>query len=214
MRVLLMEDDPALGASLVEYLLAKGFIVHWLADDREFNKQDLSEFDVLVLDLILPHARGEDLLKELRKNGSAIPVLILTAKSELADKKVCFEGGADDYLSKPFEPLELVLRLRCLCKREGKNTCLAIGDVQIDLDAQLVFYQGKDIALSAKAWDLLVLLIENQDALVSKEQIFARVWPDVTVGEDVIRHYIGELRKRISAENIVTYKGRGYRLKK
>src|SRR6056297_2310781 len=119
MRVLLIEDDPSLGASLEEYLGSRGFDIQWLADDRDFSPELAASFDILVLDLILKHGRGVDLLRGLRSGGYKLPVLILTAKADLGDKTLCFELGADDYLTKPFEPLELVLRIKALLRRDG-----------------------------------------------------------------------------------------------
>ena len=118
MKVLLIEDDSLLGQSLKEYLELKGIQVKWLTDGGDVEVVLLTEsFDVIILDLILPHQRGEDILKKLRASGVDIPVLILTAKRSLADKEVCFDYGADDFLSKPFHPKELLLRLKALARR-------------------------------------------------------------------------------------------------
>ncbi|MFO7818333.1 MAG: response regulator transcription factor [Desulfovibrionales bacterium] len=212
MRVLLIEDDPSLGASLEEYLRSRGFDIQWLADDREFNAESAAGFDVLVLDLILKHGRGEDLLRSLRSAGYKLPVLVLTAKADLGDKKLCFELGADDYLTKPFEPLELVLRIKALLRRDGRNEEVIIGDARIDLNAQIITRNGREEDLPAKAWELLKLLIRYRGELVPKNVMLQTVWPDVTVGDDVVRHYIGEIRKVIPPESIVTHKARGYRL--
>ncbi|MGM0609899.1 MAG: response regulator transcription factor [Thermodesulfobacteriota bacterium] len=212
MRVLLLEDDPSLGASLEEYLRSRGFDIQWLADDREFNAESAAGFDVLVLDLILKHGRGEDLLRSLRSAGYKLPVLVLTAKADLGDKKLCFELGADDYLTKPFEPLELVLRIKALLRRDGRNEEVIIGDARIDLNAQIITRNGREEDLPAKAWELLKLLIRYRGELVPKNVMLQTVWPDVTVGDDVVRHYIGEIRKVIPPESIVTHKARGYRL--
>ena len=212
MRVLLLEDDPSLGASLEEYLRSRGFDIQWLADDREFNAESAAGFDVLVLDLILKHGRGEDLLRSLRSAGYKLPVLVLTAKADLGDKKLCFELGADDYLTKPFEPLELVLRIKALLRRDGRNEEVIIGDARIDLNAQIITRNGREEDLPAKAWEVLKLLIRYRGELVPKNVMLQTVWPDVTVGDDVVRHYIGEIRKVIPPESIVTHKARGYRL--
>lgn len=212
MRIVLIEDDHGLGASLEEYLGVRGFTVEWFSDERLFDTGRAGYFDAMVLDLILKHGRGEDLLADLRGEGFRLPVLVLTAKTDLQDKKQCFELGADDYLTKPFEPLELVLRLKALLRRDGLTDRISIGDAEIDLDTGVIKKNEQEESLSAKAWEVLRLLIRHQGRLVPKEEILQAVWPDVTVGDDVIRHYIGEIRKVIPPESIVTYKARGYRL--
>ncbi len=213
MKILLIEDDTALGASLEEYLASRGFQVQWIVDELKFETFQVQDFDVLVLDLILKHSRGEDLLKRLREEGYKVPVLILTAKSGLKDKQECFGLGADDYLTKPFEPLELDLRLKALLRRGAvTEQKVDIGSIRVDLQARKITRDGEEVNISAKTWDVLKLLIDRRGTLVTKEEILEEVWPDITVGDDVVRHYIGEIRKLVPPESIVTYKARGYRL--
>ncbi len=214
MKILLVEDDRMLGESLKEYLENHGLQITWIDDESEVH--DLLSthlFDVIVLDLILRRRRGEDILRELRGLGIKTPVLILTAKRELSDKETCFESGADDYLTKPFEPKELLLRIRALGKRKIRDEVISIGEVRIDLHSKMVWsVTGREINLSQRSWDLLYLLVKNRGKLVTKEQIMSYVWGDSIVGDSIIRFYIKELRKILPGGVIKTMKGRGYLL--
>lgn len=213
MKVLLIEDDPILGESLKEYLEEEGCEVRWIQDDREFYDPTVAEaYDVLVLDLILKYGSGEEILKNLRERGVDIPVLVLTAKRTLQDKEVCFNLGADDYITKPFEPKELILRLRALLRRKGTDNLVSIGDVEIDLGGKVIRKSGEEVHISKTAWELLTLLIRNRGRVVSTQTILNCIWEDKPVGTDVVRAYIKELRKVIPPEYIKTYKGVGYKL--
>ncbi|MCD6319591.1 MAG: response regulator transcription factor [Candidatus Desulfofervidaceae bacterium] len=214
MKVLLVEDDLTLGESLKEYLELNDITVKWLSDDREVEDVFLTEsFDVIVLDLILKYQRGEDILKNLRGRGINTPVLVLTAKKALRDKEVCFERGADDYLTKPFAPKELLLRLQALTRRQQRNKIIVIGKVKINLEAETVYRGEEEIKLSRKAWELLSFLLKHRGQIIPKERILNYVWANTPVGDEIIRTYIKDLRKSLPELQIETYKGRGYRLK-
>ncbi len=213
MKVLLIEDDPVLGESLKEYLENRGCIVRWVQDDREIYDASVAwSYDVVVLDLILKFRSGEEILKEIREKGVKTPVLILTAKNTIKDKEICFNLGADDYLTKPFEPKELVLRLRSLVRRFNSDSVLKIGDVEIDLEGRTIRKGNEEVHISKTAWELLILLIKNKGRVVSTETILSCVWGNKPVGSDVVRAYIKELRKILPKESIETKKGVGYRL--
>lgn len=214
MKVLLIEDDLTLGESLKEYLEINDITVKWLSDDREVENVILTEsFDVIILDLILKYQRGEDILKRLREKGINTPVLVLTAKKALKDKEVCFERGADDYLTKPFAPKELLLRLQALNRRQQRNKMIVIGKIKIDLEAETVYRGKEEVRLSHKAWMLLSFLLKHRGQIVTKERILNYVWGDAVVGDEIIRTYIKDLRRFLPELQIETYKGRGYRLK-
>ena len=213
MRVLLIEDDPVLGESLKEFLEREGCEVRWIQDDREFYDPTVAEaYDVVVLDLMLRFGSGEDILKNLREENVDTPVLILTAKSTLKDKEVCFNLGADDYITKPFEPRELVLRLKALMRRKNVGSLVRIGDAEIDIEGRTIKRGKKTIHISRTAWELLMLLLRNRGRVVNTETILNCIWEDKPVGTDVVRAYIKELRKAIPPEHIKTYKGVGYKL--
>lgn len=137
MKVLLIEDDKALGESIEDYFRLNGIDTLWIYDERKLpNIIEVYEFDVIILDLMLNFTRGEDLITFLRDNRVNTPILILTAKTEFTSKEECFLRGADDYLTKPFEPKELLLRVRALSKRVQRETVFTIGDITINIDAK------------------------------------------------------------------------------
>ncbi len=213
MRVLFIEDDPVLGESIKDFLELSGIETVWIQDDRLVNDiTDFDAYDVIILDLMLRFNKGEDILKDLRTKGVKTPVIILTAKSDIKDKEVCFNLGADDYLTKPFDPKELLLRLKALSQRRHINPVVKIGNIVIDLNEKTVYKEGKEIKLSKRAWDLLVLLLKNRGSIVETNEILDSIWKDKVVGDEIVRAYIKELRKILPKDSIKTYKGRGYKL--
>lgn len=213
MKVLLVEDDRLLGESLTEYLQSEGFITDWVYDPREvMDLLEVSRYDVIVLDLIMPHIGGEELIKAIREKDKETPILVLTAKQRLEDKRTCFELGADDYLTKPFEMEELVLRLRALYRRKNPQDVVVIDEVEVCFSKEMVKVKGKPISLSKKDWLVLKFLVENRGRFVSQEEILNYVWGDEPVGEDVVRARIKNLRKLLPEGFIKTMKGRGYRV--
>ncbi len=213
MKILLVEDDPVLGESLSEFLSEKEIDVKWISDDRKIEDIfSFDSFDVIILDLMLKYKKGEQILKRLRNKGVKTPVLILTAKNSIEDKKICFNFGADDYLTKPFNLEELILRLQALNKRQHINEKIKIGDIIIDLDNKMIYKNNKELKISKTAWDVLYILVKNKNKLVNTETILNYVWGDKPVGDEIVRTYIKELRKILPSESIQTYKGRGYKL--
>ncbi|MFN7064575.1 MAG: response regulator transcription factor [Aquificaceae bacterium] len=213
MKVLLVEDDRLLGESLKEYLASEGLKVDWIEDSREFfDLLEVSLYDVVVVDLMMPHISGEELLKELRRRGDQTPVLILTAKGRLKDKEVCFSLGADDYLTKPFEPKELLLRIKALHRRVVREDKLRLADVEIDLQNCRVWVKGKEVRFSKKEWLLLKYLAENCHRFIPTEELLNYVWGDEPVGDEVVRSHIKNLRKILPEGFIVSKKGWGYKL--
>jgi len=213
MKVLLVEDDRLLGDSLTEYLQSEGFITDWVYDPREvMDLLEVSSYDVIVLDLMMPHIGGEELIKAIREKDKETPILVLTAKQRLEDKRTCFELGADDYLTKPFEMEELVLRLKALYRRKNPQDVVVIDEVEVCFSKEMVKVKGKPISLSKKDWLVLKFLVENRGRFVSQEEILNYVWGDEPVGEDVVRARIKNLRKLLPEGFIKTMKGRGYRV--
>jgi len=213
MKVLLVEDDRLLGDSLTEYLQSEGFITDWVYDPREvMDLLEVSRYDVIVLDLMMPHIGGEELIKAIREKDKETPILVLTAKQRLEDKRTCFEFGADDYLTKPFEMEELTLRLKALYRRKNPQDVVVIDEVEVCFSKEMVKVKGKPISLSKKDWLVLKFLVENRGRFVSQEEILNYVWGDEPVGEDVVRARIKNLRKLLPEGFIKTMKGRGYRV--
>ena len=212
MRVILVEDDPVLGESIKEFLEENGLSVKWLQDERNIYYEDLGSYDVIILDLMLRFSKGEDIIVDIRRKADT-PILILTAKRELKDKEICFERGADDYLTKPFEPKELLLRLKAVSRRKPLHRILKLGNVTLDLDSEILYVDGREVKLSKTAWELLSFLARHRGEVVYKERIMNNVWGDKAVGDEVLRAYIKELRKVLPKGLIETYRGRGYRLR-
>jgi DNA-binding response OmpR family regulator len=213
MKVLLVEDDRLLGDSLTEYLQSEGFITDWVYDPREvMDLLEVSRYDVIVLDLMMPHIGGEELIKAIREKDKETPILVLTAKQRLEDKRTCFELGADDYLTKPFEMEELTLRLKALYRRKNPQDVVVIDEVEVCFSKEMVKVDGKPISLSKKDWLVLKFLVENRGRFVSHEEILNYVWGDEPVGEEVVRAHIKNLRKLLPEGFIKTMKGRGYRV--
>jgi DNA-binding response OmpR family regulator len=212
LRVLIVEDDLLLGESLVDFLSSFGAKVKWLRDERNITNTNLSDYDVIVLDLMLNFLRGEDLISYIREKTD-IPILVLTAKHTLESKRECFQKGADDYLTKPFEPEELLLRLKALSRRRLPRKVVQAGCLRVDLEGEVVFVGEREIKLSPTAWKVLRVLVEHRGKVVAKETIMNTVWGNKPVGDDVLRAYIKELRRKLPNGVIETYKGRGYRLK-
>ncbi len=213
MRVLLIEDDKLLGESLRELLRGEKMYVDWVYDPREVLAfLDVSLYDVIVLDLMMPHIPGEVLLEDIRKVDKKTPVLILTAKKSIEDKERCFTSGADDYLTKPFEPKELILRIKSLYRRKVGTPVVVMGDVMVDLEKEKLSVSGKTVNLSRKEWLLFKYLVENRGRFVSSEELLNYVWGDEPVGDDVVRTHIKNLRKNLPDGFIISRKGSGYKI--
>ncbi len=194
MRVLIIDDDRILGESIRDFLKSYAMDVDWVYDPRKvMDLLKFSSYDVIVLDLMMPHISGEELLKEIRLNDKKTPILVLTAKSRIEDKEKCFLEGADDYLVKPFEPKELVLRLNALSRRKIPERTVKIGNIEINLDTESVSVYGKEVKLAKKEWLLLKLLVKNRGKFVSTEEILNYVWGAQAVGDEVVRTHIKNL---------------------
>ncbi|GAQ95653.1 DNA-binding response regulator, OmpR family [Thermodesulfovibrio aggregans] len=213
MRILLIEDDRVLGETLKDYLKIHEIETVWVWDERQLPKLITKyEFDVLVIDLILNFVPGEEIIAKLRQAGIETPILVITAKKTLDDKEKCFLKGADDYLTKPFDFKEFLLRVKALSRRKHMSTIVNIGDLTVNIDAKTIYRGGEEVKISKKAWQLLELLLKNRGEIVSQETILNYVWPGKNVGDEVVRAYIKELRKILPPDSIITYPGRGYRL--
>lgn len=172
MRVLLIEDDRVLGETLRDYLAIQKIDTIWLWDERELPKIIRNhEFDVIVIDLILKFLSGEDIIDVLRKTGIKTPILVITAKRGIESKEECFLKGADDYLIKPFDFKEFVLRIKTLSKRRQIESIINIGDITVNLDAKTIHRGAKEIKLSKKAWQVLELLLRRRGEIVETETI-------------------------------------------
>ncbi|MCW2809630.1 MAG: putative two-component system response regulator [Friedmanniella sp.] len=220
MRILLVEDETALAQTIKEGLVAEGFVVDIEADGVS-GLWAAGEFpyDVIVLDIMLPRLNGYDVLKKLRERKIWTPVLMLTAKDGEYDQTDAFDLGADDYLTKPFNFMILLARLRALVRRGApeRPVVLTAGSLVLDPSRRLVERRGVPIPLTAREYGLLLYLMRHTGDVVSKAQILENVWDSAySGGENVVEVYIGYLRKKLDApfgvQTLHTVRGLGYRL--
>jgi two-component system response regulator PhoP len=219
MRVLLIEDEAPLRLGLARQLEAEGFRVDQAADGEEglFLAREYP-FDLAIIDLGLPKLNGLAIVQKLRGEGSAMPILILTARGTWQDKVAGLEAGADDYLVKPFEYPELAARVKALLRRSLKavSGALSLGPIGIDLAAQKVSLNGAPLDLTAFEYRLLEFLVRERGRVVPKQELSDYLYPH---GEDrdsnVLDVLLGRLRRKLDPEGtltpIETVRGRGYR---
>jgi DNA-binding response OmpR family regulator len=216
-RILIAEDEPRLAAFLDKGLRAQGFTTTVVADGTEASAmaQD-EEFDLLVLDLGLPGKQGAEVLRDLRLSGQRMPVLILTARDDLDSTVAGLEGGADDYVTKPFKFEELLARIRARLREqpEPEQTVLEAGGVTLDMRARRASVEGRIIELSAREYTMLEVLMRHAGQVLSREQLLSHVWGyDHDPGSNVVDVYVGYLRKKLGPDVIETARGMGYRLR-
>ncbi len=214
MKILIVEDDTILGLSLSEYLKNEKMTVTLISDASEIDKFfNYEYFDVILLDLMLNIKKGETILSHIKRKHPGIPVIIITAKGEIGTKEECFNKGADDYIVKPFDPKELLLRIKSVGKRYGCfENIIKIGKACINIDNQTLISDNKEIKLTKKEWDILYILLINRNKMVTTQRIINYVWGDKPVGTESVRTYIRHLRQYLPENAIKTYKGRGYML--
>ena len=211
MRLLLVEDDKALGEGLRLGLRQEGYTVDWLEDGASALHALLSEdFDLLVLDLGLPRMSGLQVLRELRRSGSALPVLILTARDATEDRIAGLDAGADDYLVKPFDLDELKARLRALLRRSAGRAELRIEHAGVSLDpsSQQVSYQGKPVPMTPKEYLLLHELLSQPGKVLTRERLAQLLYGwDEEAESNTLEVHIHHLRKKLFSSLIRTVRG-------
>lgn len=220
MRLLLVEDDVPLAAALTQALREQGFAVNHVAQGAQALRAVTDDPpDLLVLDLGLPDMDGLDVLRQLRQSrraGSRLPVLLLTARDAVADKVAGLDLGADDYLPKPFEMPELVARIRALGRRLGgaPSSLLEIGDLQLDTASLQVRCGGEPVALSRREYMLLSALAEHPGRVLTRAALEGRLyaWGE-EIASNAIEVHIHHLRRKLGADRILTVRGVGYRLR-
>ena len=211
-KVLVVEDDPAISGPLVEGLVRNGFEVEHVAYATQVVAA-AGDADVVILDLGLPDGDGLEVLRELRRN-SDVPVIIATARGEETDRIVGLELGADDYVVKPFSVRELAARVRAIARRRRNEPTVGGGRVVVDRTRHVVTVVGAEVELTAKEFDLLAVLAEEPGRAVSRQELFSRVWDPVWIGTGkTLDVHIATLRKKLGDPSLVeTVRGVGYRL--
>ncbi len=219
--VLIVEDDEGIGGGLVQALSGEGYTPLWCRNGAEALANANDEVDLAILDLGLPDMEGLELCRELRSRLTQTPILILTARSTETDIVVGLDAGADDYLVKPFRLAELLARLRALDRRRvvhnAADRLVSVGDVTVDTAARRVYLDDVEIELRTKEFDLLVVLMRNAGAVVSREDVMALVWDEHWFGSTkTLDVHMAALRQRLGEDGptggrITTLRGVGYR---
>ncbi|MGN0510943.1 MAG: response regulator transcription factor [Lachnospiraceae bacterium] len=204
MNVLLVEDSYMLADTLVSALKQEHFMVDVAYNGLDgYDMASSGIYDVAVLDLMLPQLNGYEILKKLRQEKNSIPLLVLSAKSELDDKVLAFEYGADDYLTKPFEIKELIMRILALSRRKGEvqGNVLSCGNLNLDLRTCTMTNSEtqQSVQLAGKEFQLMEYFLNNQNQIISREQIIERIWGFNSNSEyNNVEVYVSFLRKKIS----------------
>lgn len=216
MRLLLVEDHVPLADELLASLNRQGYAVDWLADGRDAIHQGASEpYDLIILDLGLPGRPGLEVLREWRSAALSTPVLILTARGSWAERIEGLKAGADDYLSKPFHPEELQLRIQALLRRANglaNQPTLDAAGLQLDETRQCVSRGGQDIELTAAEFRLLRYFMLHSGKILSKSQLNEHLYDGESERDsNVIEVHVNHLRRKLGREVIETRRGQGYR---
>jgi DNA-binding response OmpR family regulator len=220
MKILLVEDEPALQQAVHTYLEGEGYIVS-TADTYPQAAQKVNDYDYdcVVVDLMLPGGNGFELVRDLKKNGSTAGIIVVTARDTLIDKLTGLDLGADDYLTKPFHLPELNARIRSVLRRRlfGGHEQMTVGELVLMPSQQRVRIQDTDLKLTTKEYELLLFLVTNADRLLSKSAIVEHVWGDTMDGVDsheFLYTHVKNLRRKLIAagcpDYIQTRYGAGY----
>lgn len=222
-RILVAEDESRIASFISKGLTASGLQCMVVEDGPTAMAMAMTdEFDLMVLDIGLPGMDGFQVLSRIRESGSTLPVIILTARDSVADTIAGLEGGADDYMQKPFSFGELLARIRLRLRDaaasvrddEPVSTVLSAGDISLDLHSRKVTVGGKEKDLSAREFVLLETFLRHPGHVLSREQLLSHVWGyDFDPGSNVVDVYVRYLRKKIGADAIETVRGMGYRLR-
>lgn len=216
--ILIADDEPRIAGFIEKGLKSAGFATRVAATGTEaLALAQTDEFDLLVLDVNMPGMTGFEVLEQLRGQGSRMPIIMLTARTDVTDTVAGLEGGADDYLGKPFKFDELLARIRLRMRRTEESpttTELRHRDLSLDVRTRRVLIDGgKSVDLSAREFALAEELVRHAGMVLSREQLLSRVWGfDFDPGSNVADVYIGYLRQKLGADRIETVRGAGYRL--
>jgi DNA-binding response OmpR family regulator len=215
-RILIAEDEPGMASFLDKGLSSRGYATKVVGDGTGALAVATDEdFDLLILDLGLPDVDGFSVLRELRRRGERLPVLILTARDDLGDKVEGLDAGADDYVTKPFRLEELLARVRVQLRdgRAAEPTLLEASGITLDVRTRKAMISGELVDLTAREFTMLETLMRHSGQVLSREQLLAHVWGyDYDPGSNVVEVYIRYLRRKLGEDAIETVRGMGYRL--
>ena len=215
-NVLLVEDEPSVGELVRSYLGRDGYRVLWVRSGEEaLVELDRHQVRIVILDIGLPGIDGFDVCRAMRAR-SQVPILMLTARDEEPDRIVGLEVGADDYITKPFSPRELVARIKAVLRRtepQPAQNVLTLGDVVVNRETHDVTIGGDPVELTAKEFDLLAYFLANAGALLSRDQLLDRVWGvEYPGGTRTVDVHVAQLRRKLGRPTLIqTLRGAGYR---
>jgi DNA-binding response OmpR family regulator len=211
-RILLLEDDSLFNETLQDFLEEEGFSLDTALDP--YSALELTyerNYDLYLFDVNLPYESGFDLLKKLRQSGDVTPTIFLTSRDDKASLTQGFETGADDYMKKPIDLDELLLRVQALLRRQVRKERITVGEYSLDVVAKMLFHNDKELDVSGKAVELLVLLVQADGEVVSSDKIKNRLWAaGQNASDGSLRVYITQLKKYFP-DAIVNVRGVGYR---
>ncbi len=222
-RILIVEDEPGLVMTLTDRLESEGYEVESVTDgEAALARAMKNAYDLIILDIMLPARSGLEVCRALRRGGIETPVLMLTARGQLADKVVGLQVGGDDYLTKPFEMMELLARVEALLRRAARHAPVGpgscrFGSIQADFRRAEVLRDGKPVTLSAREFQLLRYLVEHRGEVISRERLLAEVWGyAASVSTRTVDVHVTWLRQKLEPnpkfpEHIQTVRGLGYR---
>ena len=220
-KVLMVEDDENLGASLRRFLMDEGHDVDWVKTIKDAKSYELTDVGLVILDWMLPDGQGIDLLREFRSQNISMPVIMLTARTEVVDKVVGLESGADDYITKPFEPRELAARIRVQLRHNDHREVaeidkkqIVLGDLVINSERREVTFKEKLIEFTKMEFEFLVLLAETPNRAFSREEILNKVWGyENYPSTRTVDTHVLQIRQKLYDSLIETVRGVGYRLR-
>lgn len=222
MRLLIVEDEKQLCRNIAKYMKMEGYTSDCCFSGGDaMDYIEAADYDAVILDIMLPEVNGMDILKKIRAGDRTTPVLLLTAKNTVEDKVAGLDGGADDYLTKPFSLEELAARVRVMIRRGGVDRddhILKVGPLSLNTKSKLANRDGRDIVLTAKEYAILEYLMHNKGMILSREKIEEHIWNyDYEGSSNIVDVYIRTLRRKIDADYqeklIQTVRGMGYVIK-
>jgi DNA-binding response OmpR family regulator len=215
-RILIVEDEPGMASFIDKGLTSRGYATKVVPDGATATAiASDHDFDLVILDLGLPDVDGLSVLREIRRRGERMPVIILTARDDLTDKVEGLDAGATDYVTKPFKLEELLARARVQLREErsAEPAVLAAGGITLDIRTRKAIAAGESVDLTAREFTMLETFMNHPGQVLSREQLLAHVWGyDYDPGSNVVEVYVRYLRRKLGEEAIETVRGMGYRM--